>query len=236
MTPNNIKFPIRINTYMGQTGMCTRKAADSYISQGQVLVNDKRAVLGQMVQAGDVVILKAKIKTFTYALWNKPRGVTTPESKIIENSGATVKTFPIGRLDKDTDGLILLSNDTRLSERLLNPKFQHEKEYVVTVRENILPVHIKRMLAGVRIAHDGKRVLAKALRAEKKDPHTLEMVLSEGKKHQIRQMCSAVQLTISTLTRVRINTFTNKKMRRDGIRILNEKEVFELQKSVGLSG
>ncbi|MFZ2151876.1 MAG: pseudouridine synthase [Minisyncoccia bacterium] len=235
MTPNNIEFPIRINTYMGRTGMCTRKAADSYINQGQVLVNNKRAVLGQMVQKGDVVTLNAKVKTFTYALWNKPRGVTTPESKIIENSGTTIKTFPIGRLDKDTDGLILLSDDTRLSERLLNPKFEHEKEYVVTTRENILPVHIKRMLAGVRIMHDGKRVFAKALRVEKKDTHTLEMVLTEGKKHQIRQMCSAVQLTISTLTRVRINTFTNKKMRHDGIRILNEKEVLELQKSVGLA-
>ena len=235
MTPNNIKFPIRINAYMGNAGMCTRKAADSYIKQGQVLVNGKRAVLGQMIQSGDVVTLNAKVKTFTYALWNKPRGVTTPESKIIENNGATIKTFPIGRLDKDTDGLILLSDDTRLSERLLNPKFEHEKEYVVTVRENILPVHIKRMLLGVRIAHDGRRVLAKALRVEKKDTHTLEMVLTEGKKHQIRQMCSAVQLTISTLTRVRINTFTNKKMRRDGIRILNEKEILELQKSVGLA-
>jgi len=235
MTPNKIDFPIRINTYMGRTGMCTRKAADSYINQGQVLVNNKRAVLGQIVHDGDVVTLKAKLKTFTYALWNKPRDVTTPESKIIENNGAVVKTFAIGRLDKDTDGLILLSDDTRLSERLLNPKFEHEKEYTVLVRENVLPVHIKRMLAGVRIAHDGRRVIAKALRVEKKDTHTLEMVLTEGKKHQIRQMCSAVQLTISTLTRVRINTFTNKKMRRDGIRILNEKEILELQKSVGLA-
>lgn len=235
MTPDNLQFPIRINAYMGRTGMCTRKAADSYINQGQVLVNGKRAVLGQMIQVGDVVTLNAKVKTFTYALWNKPRGVTTPESKVIENKGVTIKTFPIGRLDKDTDGLILLSDDTRLSERLLNPKFEHEKEYVVTVRENILPVHIKRMLAGVRISHDGRRVLAKALRVEKKDTHTLEMVLTEGKKHQIRQMCSAVQLTISTLTRVRINTFTNKKMRRDGVRILNEKEILELQKSVGLA-
>ncbi len=235
MTPDNLQFPIRINAYMGRTGMCTRKAADSYINQGQVLVNGKRAVLGQMIQVGDVVTLNAKVKTFTYALWNKPRGVTTPESKVIENKGVTIKTFPIGRLDKDTDGLILLSDDTRLSERLLNPKFEHEKEYVVTVRENILPVHIKRMLAGVRIAHDGRRVLAKALRVEKKGTHTLEMVLTEGKKHQIRQMCSAVQLTISTLTRVRINSFTNKKMRRDGVRILNEKETLELQKSVGLA-
>lgn len=234
MTPNNIEFPIRINTYMGRTGMCTRKAADSYINQGQVLVNNKRALLGQIVHEGDVVTLKAKLKTFTYALWNKPRGVTTPESKIIENNGAMIKTFAIGRLDKDTDGLILLSDDTRLSERLLNPKFEHEKEYAVLVRENVLPVHIKRMLAGVRIAHDGRRVIAKALRVEKKDTHTLEMVLTEGKKHQIRQMCSAVQLTISTLTRVRINTFTNKKMRRDGIRILNEKEKEELLTSVGL--
>ncbi len=235
MTPNNIKFPIRINAYMGRIGMCTRKAADSYINQAQVLVNGKRAVLGQMIQIGDIVTLKAKIKTFTYALWNKPRGVTTPESKIIENKGTTVKTFPIGRLDKETDGLILLSYDTRLSERLLNPKFEHEKEYIVTVRENILPVHTKRILTGVRIAHNGRRVVAKALRAEKKDTHTLEIVLTEGRKHQIRQMCSAVQLTISTLTRVRINTFTNKKMRRDSVRILNEKEILELQKSVGLS-
>ncbi len=220
---------------MGRTGMCTRKAADNYINQGQVLINNKRAVLGQMVHDVDIVTLKAKVKIFTYALWNKPRGVTTPESKLLDLSGTIVKTFAIGRLDKDTDGLILLSDDTRLSERLLNPKFEHEKEYEVTVRENILPVHLERMQTGVRIAHDGKRITVRANRIEKKDTHTLMMVLTEGKKHQVRQMCSAVRLTISTLSRVRINTFTNKKMRRDGIRILNEKEVLELQKSVGLA-
>ena len=200
MTPNNIKFPIRINTYMGHTGMCTRKAADSYINQGQVLVNGKRAVLGQMVQVGDVVTLKAKIKTFTYALWNKPRGVTTTESKIIQNNGTAIKTFPIGRLDKDTDGLILLSDDTRLSERLLNPKFEHEKEYFVEFSGRFPKNGEAKLREGIL---DNKELLS-ALEVELIDRKHLKITLTEGKKHQVRRMLKAIGLEVILLQRTRI--------------------------------
>ncbi len=235
MTLNNIIFPIRINAYLAHTGVCTRKQADVYVSQGKVLLNKKRAVLGAIVQKGDVVeLINVEAQEFIYALWNKPRGTSTPDSKVIVAHGTNVKTHCIGRLDKDTDGLILLSNDTRLSERLLNPKYNHEKEYEVFVRENIVPAQLKQLMTGVRITHDGKRLTVKAKAAEKTEQHILSITLTEGKKHQVRQMCSAVHLTVTHLRRVRIQNLKLKKLRADAIELLRPSDTKELLNSIGL--
>lgn len=235
MTQNNIVFPIRINAYLAHTGVSTRKGADVLISQGKVFINGKRAVLGTIVTKNDVVEVKnAPQKEYVYALWFKPRGVSTPDSKIIEVAGKQVKTHAIGRLDKETDGLILLSNDTRLSERLLNPKYNHEKEYEVYVREDIVPAQIKHLLSGVRVSHEGKKVTVRAKEVHKKETHILCMTLTEGKKHQVRQMCAAVHLTVVNLRRIRIQNLVLKKLRTDSIEIIKEKDRTELLASVGL--
>lgn len=235
MTPNNIAFPIRINTYMAHMGMSTRRGADVLVSQGKVFINGKRVVLGTMVQKGDHVELKNAIKKeYVYVLWYKPRDVATPDAKTLEIGGQNIKTHAIGRLDKETDGLLLLSNDTRLSERLLNPKYNHEKEYEVSVRESIVPAQIKQLLAGVKVAHEGKKVLVKAKNALKAEPHILHMVLTEGKKHQVRQMCAAVHLTVDHLRRIRIQNLTLKKLHPNQTRVLSPEEVSELLTSVGL--
>lgn len=236
MTPNNtIVFPIRINTYLARKGLCTRTQADKYIEQKKVFVNNKVAMLGYQVQEKDVVELRGvQTKAYTYALWYKPRGVTTPESKIITLSGKNIKTFCIGRLDKDTDGLILLSDDTRLTERLLNPKYAHEKEYEVAVREDIVPPHLKRLEGGVRIMHEGKKITVVAKEAFKVEKNILGLVLTEGKKHQVRQMCNAVHLTITHLSRTRIEHLELKRMRRDSVRTLTEEEVVLLLQKTGL--
>lgn len=235
MTQNNMEFPIRINTYLAHTGVCTRKQADSLISQGKIFINKKIAKLGQMVQQNDVVETKGFKKEFVYALWNKPRGVSTPDSKMITVAGKEVKTHAIGRLDKETDGLILLSNDTRLSEKLLNPKYNHEKEYDVSVREHIVGAQLQRLLSGVRISHEGRKVTVKAKRAEKKTPSILTIVLTEGKKHQVRQMCSAVNLTVDHLRRTRIQGLSIGKLRSNQVRELSETEIATLLTSVALS-
>ncbi len=233
MTQNNITFPIRINAYLAHKGIGTRKGADSLISQGKVFINSTRAKLGAIVQKDDVVEVKGVAqKKYLYLLWNKPRGVATPESKVLDDT--KVKVFPIGRLDKETDGLILLSNDTRLSERLLNPKYNHEKEYEVSVREDIVPIQLQRLTSGVKIAHEGKRVLVKAKKVEKIERHILGITLTEGRKHQIRQMCSAVHLTINNLRRIRIGDLKLGKLRKDQIQSLSEKQISELRASVGL--
>lgn len=235
MTQNNMEFPIRINTYLAHTGVCTRKQADSLISQGKIFINKKIAKLGQMVQQNDVVETKGFKKEFVYALWNKPRGVSTPDSKMITVAGKEVKTHAIGRLDKETDGLILLSNDTRLSEKLLNPKYNHEKEYDVSVREHIVGAQLQRLLSGVRISHEGRKVTVKAKHAEKKTSSILTIVLTEGKKHQVRQMCSAVNLTVDHLRRTRIQGFSIGKLRSNQVRELSETEIATLLTSVALS-
>lgn len=234
MTLNNMQFPIRINTYLAHTGVCTRKQADSLISQGKVFINKKVAVLGQMVEQKDVVELKGFKKELVYLLWNKPRGVATPDSKSISIRGKEVKTHAIGRLDKETDGLILLSNDTRLSERLLNPKYNHEKEYDVSVREHIVGAQLQKLLSGVRISHEGKKVTVRAKRAEKKASGVLTLVLTEGKKHQVRQMCSAVNLTVDHLRRTRIQDLTIGKLRANQTRELSDQEISSLLASVNL--
>jgi 23S rRNA pseudouridine2604 synthase len=236
MTQNNIAFPIRINTYLARTGVCTRKYADVLVSQGKVFINKKRAPLGAMVQKNDLVEVKNAVKKeFVYVLWSKPRDVTTPDSKIIQSKGKDIKTYTIGRLDKETDGLILLSNDTRLSERLLNPKYNHEKEYEVSVREDIVPAQLQKLVSGVRVSHEGRKLTVKAKVAEKKGSNTLKIVLTEGKKHQVRQMCAAVHLTVAHLRRIRIQELTIGELRNNQTRELSEAEVLNLLQSVGLA-
>lgn len=236
MTPDKEKFPIRINTFLAHRGDSTRRGADTLVSQGKVFINGKLAQLGAMVQKTDTVEVKNAVKKeYVYVLWYKPRGTPTPDAKNIDIAGKSIKTHCMGRLDKETDGLILLSNDTRLSERLLNPKNNHEKEYEVSVRESIVPAQIKNLLTGVRVAHEGKKISVKAKDAQKIDPHTLSIVLTEGKKHQVRQMCAAVHLTVAHLRRIRIQNLTIGKLRNNQTRTLSESEVLELLKSVGLA-
>lgn len=236
MTLNNIVFPIRINTYMAHMGMSTRRGADVLVSQGKVFINGKRVVLGTIVQKGDNVEIKNAVKKeYVYVLWNKPRDVATPDAKTLEIGGQNIKTYAIGRLDKETDGLLLLSNDTRLSERLLNPKYNHEKEYEVSVREDIVPAQIKLLLMGVKVAHEGRKILVKAKAAKKAEAHILHLVLTEGKKHQVRQMCAAVHLTVAHLRRIRIQNLTINKLRTNQTRVLSQNEVSELLTSVGLA-
>lgn len=236
MTLDNIEFPLRINAFLAKRGDSTRRGADTLISQGKVFINGKQAELGSMVKKNDIVEVKNAVKKeYVYVLWYKPRGTPTPDSKTIDIASKSIKTHCMGRLDKDTDGLILLSNDTRLSERLLNPKYNHEKEYEVSVRESIVPAQIKNLLAGVRVTHEGKRISVKAKDAKKVDTHTLSIVLTEGKKHQVRQMCAAVHLTVAHLRRIRIQNLTLGKLRSNQTRILSEVEVSELLKGIGLA-
>lgn len=235
MTPDNITFPIRINAYLAKKGISTRKGADVLVSQGKVFVNGKRTVLGTIITEKDIVEVKNALKKeYVYALWFKPRGVPTPDSKVISIDGKDIKTHAIGRLDKETDGLILLSNDTRLSERLLNPKYNHEKEYEVYVREDIVPAQIKHLISGVKVAHEGRKVTVQAKDASKKEPHILSITLTEGKKHQVRQMCAAVHLTVVNLRRIRIQNLTLQKMRSNQIRPLKKEEVGQLLSLIAL--
>lgn len=204
--PIDPNAPIRLNRYLAQQGIATRREADTLITQGRVLVNNVKAVLGMKVTPTDKVTLSAKNpRRLTYLAYYKPRGIITHspqenKERAITDIMKTPGVFPIGRLDKASEGLIILTNDGRVTERLLHPRFAHEKEYVVEVQEVIDPSKLHLLEAG--IMDDDELLTAK--KVTKTDKQVLTIILTEGKKHQIRRMLDAICLTVVSLKRTRI--------------------------------
>ncbi len=205
-----IKFPIRINRYLELQGIATRRGADELIAKGLVLVNGELAVLGYQVKKSDKVELTKKAgeklteKIYEYLAFYKPRGIVTHSPREGEREIANLTKrkdiFPLGRLDKESEGLILLTNDGRLTDRLLNPKYEHEKEYEVEVKEKVSPMHKKILEGGVL----SLREKLKAKKVEITGPNSMVIILTEGKKHQIRRMLDGAHLTVKNLKRVRV--------------------------------
>ncbi|MEI8096772.1 MAG: pseudouridine synthase [Candidatus Moraniibacteriota bacterium] len=204
-----IEFPIRINRYLALRGLATRRSADELIVAGSVEINGKKAKLGDRVESTDRVDVirnkKSIVKTFTYVAYYKPRDIITHSKQEeyqseIKDISPFPNLFPMGRLDKASEGLILLTDDGRVTERLLHPRFAHEKEYLVTVREKIIPQ--SRMTLENGIESEGEFLTAKKVQIL--GPNTLVIILTEGKKHQIRRMLDAVHLTVEKLVRTRI--------------------------------
>jgi 23S rRNA pseudouridine2604 synthase len=237
---DNIKFPIRINKYLELQGVATRRGADDLIKKGQVLINGRPAVLGYQVKESDKVeVLGLEEKNYVYLMYNKPRGLATEDIKVKLANIDGGSVFPLGRLDKDSEGLIILTNDGRATDRLLNPKYEHEKEYVVEVREKVSPMHKKILEGGVisRVADKGRfkneRLKAKNVKVE--GPNSLTIVLTEGKKHQIRRMLSGAHLTVKSLRRVRIMNIKLSNLRPNQHRALKGAELVDFLANIGLS-
>lgn len=215
-----IIYPIRINKYLSQKGYCGRREADGFIKSGLVKINGKVATLGQKVLETDKVEvsnkLKVKSENYKYLAFNKKSGVST-EDVIIDD------LLPIGRLDKDSEGLLLLSNDRRIVKYVLDPKYDHEKEYIVTVDKNVKDSFIRKMTKGVDI----EGYLTKPAKVSKKDENKFSIIITEGKKHQIRRMCAALGYQVRKLKRVRIMHISLKNLKPGMSRDLTatEKEV-----------
>lgn len=199
---------IRINKRIAELGLASRREADALIEASKVLVNGKPALLGQKVSPEDKVTLKGQTKDKVYLAYYKGRGIVThsPEmgdvdiaSKIKKDYGLT-GVSPVGRLDKDSEGLILLTNDGRITGPLLDPEADHDKVYEVIVDKPINNWFIKHMTAGVEI----ERYLTKPATVEQKSPKRFLLTISEGKKHQIRRMCAALGYQVDSLKRIRI--------------------------------
>jgi len=202
-----IIYPIRINRYLALKGISTRRGADELISAGLVLINGKKAVLGDKVGETDniEVLKKGNVKKLVYIAYYKPRGIVTHSPRHGEKSISDIINmpgiFPIGRLDKESEGLIILTNDGRITERILHPRFSHEKEYEVVVREKI-PTRTERVLENGIVAEDGEKLTAKKVNIL--GGHKMNIVLTEGKTHQIRRMLAALRLTVEKLKRKRV--------------------------------
>ena len=189
--------------------MCSRREADKWIEAGRVTCNGQAAVLGTQVGEGDEIridgeLIGAKISPIYIAL-NKPVGVTcTNEShidgNIIDLIGHAERIFPIGRLDKDSQGLILLTNDGDIVNEILRSENNHEKEYFVSVDRPITNLSLKMLASGVKIRGE----LTKPCKVSRIDELSFRMVLTQGLNRQIRRMCSALGYKVQQLKRVRI--------------------------------
>lgn len=198
---------MRINKHLAREGVATRRGADELIARGKVLVNGRVAVLGEKVNEGDKVELRGSSspKKFLYYAFNKPIGVITHSPQLgekdIKKSVTLPKDiFPIGRLDKDSSGLIILTNDGRITDRLLNPEYVHEKEYRVRTSEPLRESFKKFMESGVDI----EGYMTKPCTVRTTGPKSFNITLTEGKKHQIRRMVAALHNTVIELERIRI--------------------------------
>lgn len=201
------KYPIRINKYLAAKNICSRREADRLIEEGKIMLNDRVAVLGDKVNENDVVGVKAKPEeNYVYLAFNKPKNVIThspqgEEIAINKIINFPKKVFPVGRLDKDSCGLIILTNDGRITDKLLNPKYEHQKEYIVHINEQVDAKFVKKMSAGV-ILEDGYKT--KPCVVNKISANVFSIILTEGKNRQIRRMCGFFGAAVADLKRVRI--------------------------------
>ncbi len=200
---------MRLNKYISETGLCSRREADKWIEAGRVTCNGELAVLGTRVNDGDQVRVDGELlgvkKRQIYIALNKPVGITCTteahiEGNIIDFVGHAERIFPIGRLDKDSEGLILLTNNGDIVNEILRSENNHEKEYNVTVERPITDLALRMMADGVKIMGE----ITKPCKVSRVNEKTFRLILTQGLNRQIRRMCSALGYRAQRLQRVRI--------------------------------
>ncbi len=232
---------MRLNNYISSSGFCSRREADKLISAGKVTINSKKAVIGQVVNKGDIVRVNNKIikekKERVYIALNKPVGITCTTEKhikgnIIDFVNYSERIFPIGRLDKPSEGLILLTNDGDIVNKILRQENNHEKEYLVTVNKNITNDFVEKMSKGVRIFNpvNKKYVTTKKCVVSKVNSNTFKIILTQGLNRQIRRMCEVLGYEVKKLQRIRIMNLTLKGLPTGKWRKLTKEEVKNLIK------
>lgn len=224
---------MRINKFISESGKSSRRGADKLITEGRVTLNGKRAVLGLRVEPGDDVRVDGNqiyvTRNNVYIALNKPVGITSTTEKgvkgnIVDLVNHPFRVFHIGRLDKDSDGLILLTNDGDIVNEILSPENQHEKEYIVSVDRPITPDFLKNMSEGVRILG----VTTLPTKVEQLSKYEFKIILTQGLNRQIRRMCEALGYDIYRLQRIRIMNIHLGKLPMGQWRYLSKKEKNQL--------
>ncbi len=229
-----------LNKYISETGVCSRREADKLIEDGRVTINKQVARKGNRVLPTDKVEidgkpLKAKPATVYIAL-NKPRGVTSTtdlkdKANMIDFLRYPSRIFPIGRLDKDSDGLIFLTNDGDIVNKILRAGNNHEKEYIVTVDRSINDTFIQKMSNGVNILD----TVTQKCEVRKEADFKFRIILKQGLNRQIRRMCEALGYNVRTLTRVRIMNITLKNIPLGRWRYFTAQEIETINKLIANS-
>ncbi|MES2454116.1 MAG: 23S rRNA pseudouridine(2604) synthase RluF [Bacteroidota bacterium] len=201
----------RLNKYISESGLCSRRAADRYIEQGNVIINGKKAKVGDQVFFGDVVTVNGQtidpkeVENTVLIAYNKPVGITSTteagvKGNMVDHVNHSERVFPIGRLDKDSQGLIFLTNNGDLVNKILRAGNNHEKEYVVTVNKPVTDSFLANMAKGVPVLG----VMTKKCKISKEGPSTFKITLIQGLNRQIRRMCEHFGFEVVKLERVRI--------------------------------
>lgn len=206
-----MNFPVRINKYLSMVGFCSRREADRLLEANRILINDTLPELGTKVEKGDVVKvdgkrIDAEKDKMVYMIFNKPKGIVcTTNSKVEKNNivdyiNYPTRIYPVGRLDKMSEGLIFLTNNGEIVNKILRARHFHEKEYVVKVNKPLSSDFLKAMRSGVDILDTTTR----PCHVEKINQNTFKIILTQGLNRQIRRMCEALDYRVIALKRIRI--------------------------------
>jgi len=232
----------RLNKYLADRGVCSRRKADEWISSGKVLVNGKIPELGLKVDDSDEIIvngtkLGSEKPKDIYLAFNKPVGLITsvdPDAhdNVIDFINYPERIFPIGRLDVASCGLLLLTNDGRLSERIMHPRYDHDKEYVVTVDKSIADKDLETMRRGIIILGS----MTKPALVVRENENTFHITLTEGRNRQIRRMCEALGYDVKKLMRIRVMNILLGDLPVGKWRELTNTEIVQLKTKLNMAG
>jgi 23S rRNA pseudouridine2604 synthase len=228
---------MRINKFISETGICSRREADKWIEAKRITINGVVAELGSTVGPRDEVRVDGKPlgakKEHVYIALNKPVGITSTteahiSGNIVDFVGHTERIFPIGRLDKDSEGLILLTNHGDIVNQILRAENNHEKEYIVTVNKPVTPLFLQGMSTGVRILG----TMTKPCQVQKVGDRVFRITLTQGLNRQIRRMCEAFGYRVVRLQRVRIMNILLGSLRLGTWRDLTQGELQDLMATI----
>lgn len=226
---------MRINKFLAETGVTSRRGADQWIEAGRITINGELATVGSKVEDGDTVCVDgkpvAREETHVYIALNKPVGITSTTERhihgnVVDFINHPLRIFHIGRLDKDSEGLLLMTNDGDIVNEILRAENHHEKEYVVQVDQPITDEFLRRMASGVEIL-DTKTL---PCRVKKISNNVFKIILEQGLNRQIRRMCSALGYSVKRLQRIRIMNIHLGNLKVGQWRDLTDKERTELFK------
>lgn len=234
---------IRLNKYLAQCGICSRRDADRLIDEGRVIVNGQKATMGVRVTGQEKIVVNGKVlqtpnekKVLAYY---KPVGVTcTEKDKFAKKTISDCFHYPVrvtyaGRLDKDSEGLMIMTNDGELIDRMMRGANRHEKEYVVKVNKEVTEAFLDELAGGVWLKELEKKT--RACEVEKLGKYTFRIVLTQGLNRQIRRMCQAFGYEVQSLKRIRIMNIDIKDLKPGQYRELTEEELRILYKSVEMN-
>ncbi|MBS7007551.1 pseudouridine synthase [Anaerostipes sp.] len=230
---------IRINKYLSQAGLCSRRQADFYIEQGKVTVDGKTAEPGTKVTEGQEVCFGGKPvrmnRQIVYLAYNKPKGIVCTSSKEEENNiidavGYPSRIYPVGRLDKDSQGLILLTNDGDAANEIMKARNYHEKEYEVTVNKRITSDFIQGMRNGVPLSD--LNTVTRKCSVKKEGPESFRIILTQGLNRQIRRMCEYFGYRVTKLRRVRVMNIRLGSLKEGSYRKLTPEEIKKLKEEL----